>query len=248
MVPDKGAAPVAEWTATEANQSDVLGNTTSDKPAETTNQARSTDPGFQNWQSGRRSDSGSFDDWPQRIATAWQQTVHGIIETGKLLCAAQKLMSIAENPALANASHETHLPASWTTLYELSRHPARLVAEKIADGTITPRLERADVRRKVLGIEEPKRKPTDRGIQALRRERDALKAHIADLEAARDLPPASSNDGNSVADRLIREAAALAIEPLTEDQKLDALVAVCRAAGFAPSRVVEHESTRARTD
>ena len=262
------AAPVAEWTATEANQSDVLGNTTSDKPAETTNQARSTNIGFQNWQSGRRSDSGSFDDWPQRIATAWQQTVHGIIETGKLLIeakvclghgrfsdmirdqlpflprAAQKLMSIAENPALANASHETHLPASWTTLYELSRHPARLVAEKIADGTITPRLERADVRRKVLGIEEPKRKPTDRGIQALRRERDALKAHIADLEAARDLPPASSNDGNSVADRLIREAAALAIEPLTEDQKLDALVAVCRAAGFAPSRVVDHESTR----
>src|SRR5215831_11535828 len=119
----------ASWRY-RAPSSFELPTMSSDKPAETTNQARSTDPGFQNWQSGRRSDSGSFDDWPQRIATAWQQTVHGIIETGKLLIeakvclghgrfsdmirdqlpflprAAQKLMSIAENPALANSSHE----------------------------------------------------------------------------------------------------------------------------------------------
>jgi hypothetical protein len=66
-----------------------------------------------------------------------------------------------------------------------------LVGEKLADGSITPRLERAEVRR-VLGLEGPKPPRTQQpapGMQGLRQERDALKAHIADLEAARELPP-----------------------------------------------------------
>lgn len=34
---------------------------------------------------------------------------------------AQRLMQIASNPALANATHVSLLPPSWGTLYELSR-------------------------------------------------------------------------------------------------------------------------------
>jgi hypothetical protein len=33
---------------------------------------------------------------------------------------AQRLMKIAEHPVLTNTTHESHLPTSWTTLYELS--------------------------------------------------------------------------------------------------------------------------------
>jgi hypothetical protein len=69
---------------------------------------------------------------------------------------------------------------------------APLLEAKIADGTITPRLRRDDVRRKVLGTECPPR-TTINSVQKMRQERDDLKAtvidqqqHIAELEAARD--------------------------------------------------------------
>jgi hypothetical protein len=160
MVLDKGA----EWMATEADQ------TTSDKPTKQIKQP-AVEPEIL-----------APGNWPQRIAAAWQQTVHAIIETGKLLNeakhvldhgefgdmirdqlpfgprTAQRLMNIAEHPVLANATHASHLPASWMTLYELSRLPALLVDGKLADGTITPRLERADIQRKVLGQEVPPRR------------------------------------------------------------------------------------------
>jgi hypothetical protein len=71
-----------------------------------------------------------------------------------------------------------------------------------------------------------------------------LKAHISELEAARDLPEDGVDDPAIMSPT---EASAIfveAIKSLPEDEKLDVLVAVCRAAGFAPSRVVDHESTR----
>jgi len=81
------------------------------------------------------------------------------------------------------------------TLYELSKLPVDLLTARIADHTIDPKLERRDIRRKVQGIEDPPR-ATLNSVQVLRQERDALKAtvigqqqHIAELEAARELPP-----------------------------------------------------------
>jgi hypothetical protein len=83
----------------------------------------------------------------QRITAAWQNTVHNIIQTGRLLIeakddigyggfqemiraelpfgpnTAQRLMQIAENPVLSNAAHVPLLPASWGTLYELAKLP-----------------------------------------------------------------------------------------------------------------------------
>jgi hypothetical protein len=44
---------------------------------------------------------------------------------------AQRLMKISEHPVLTNTTHESHLPTSWTTLYELSKaSPALLEAKK----------------------------------------------------------------------------------------------------------------------
>src|SRR5262249_25371274 len=121
-------------------------------------------------ESKQQQQSLSFGEWPKRISIVWlrtaEQAVTGFIEVGELLNEAKadlghgnfitmiknelpfsrftafKLMAIAKNPALANVSHGQHLPPSWTTLYELSKLSADLVAAKIADGTITPKLER----------------------------------------------------------------------------------------------------------
>lgn len=81
----------------------------------------------------------------------WRSTIQGIIKTGQDLCTAkaeldhgewgeltgraegsegllpfgdrtaQRLMEIASNPNILNATHASHLPASWYTLYELTK-------------------------------------------------------------------------------------------------------------------------------
>jgi hypothetical protein len=106
----------------------------------------------------------------KRINAAWQKGVESIIETGqrlieakdelehgsfesmvqlKLLFApstARALMAIAKHPVLSNRQHAGVLPPAWGTLAELARLPADLLASKIKDGTITPKLERKNVR------------------------------------------------------------------------------------------------------
>lgn len=57
---------------------------------------------------------------------------------------AQKFMSIARNEALTNASPGTHLPASWTTLYELSRMPVEDLQRAIGDGQVTSDMSRKE--------------------------------------------------------------------------------------------------------
>jgi hypothetical protein len=119
----------------------------------------------------------------QRITAAWQNTVHNIIETGRLLIeakddigyggfqemiraelpfgpnTAQRLMQIAEDPVLSNAAHAPLLPASWMTLYELTKLPKRGVDLEvlIEERAIHPKLERKDVRALL-----PPRKPEQR--------------------------------------------------------------------------------------
>ena len=99
---------------------------------------------------------------------------------------AQRLMKIAEHPVLTNTTHESHLPTSWTTLYELSKASPALLEAKISTGTITPRLERSQVARKIFGkIPKAAQHTLDR-VKQLRGELDAAQAYIAELEAARD--------------------------------------------------------------
>jgi Protein of unknown function (DUF3102) len=119
----------------------------------------------------------------RRITAAWQNTVHNIIETGRLLIeakddighggfqemirtelpfgpnTAQRLIQIAENPVLSNAAHVPLLPASWGTLYELAKLPKHGVDLEvlIEERAIHPKLERKDVRAFL-----PSRKPEQR--------------------------------------------------------------------------------------
>jgi hypothetical protein len=119
----------------------------------------------------------------RRITAACQNTVHNIIETGRLLIeakddigyggfqemiraelpfgpnTAQRLMQIAENPVLSNAAHVPLLPASWGTLYELAKLPKHGVDLEvlIEERAIHPKMERKDVRAFL-----PSRKPEQR--------------------------------------------------------------------------------------
>jgi hypothetical protein len=107
--------------------------------------------------------------WAELITEAWQKSVVAIIETGSLLAeakaalphgkflqmverdlpfearTAQMLMAIAANPWIAN--HGTHLPASWRTLYELSRVEPALLDEALRSGAIKPDMKRREIKR-----------------------------------------------------------------------------------------------------
>ncbi len=63
---------------------------------------------------------------------------------------AQRFMAIAGHPVLSDATHASHLPASWTTLHELSRLEPALLAAAIDAGTVTPKLDRKAARQLVV--------------------------------------------------------------------------------------------------
>jgi len=103
--------------------------------------------------------------WAARITECWRSSVEGIIRTGRLLieakadlahgefgsmCAselpftqrtAQMLMAIAADPRLANAKFISYLPASWGTLYELT---------KLSDDEFTNAIEQRVIRPDML--------------------------------------------------------------------------------------------------
>jgi hypothetical protein len=103
----------------------------------------------------------TVDEWAKVIADDLNRAVEGIIAAGRHLKeakaevehgewlpllerlkigerAAQMLMRIAENEALANPNHWFGLPTSWRTLSELARLPPDILQARITDGTITP--------------------------------------------------------------------------------------------------------------
>ncbi len=124
----------------------------------------------------------AVDGWATRILAAWQKTVSNIVETGQALIdakadldhgaflkmvegrlpfqrrTAERLMTIASHSVLSNASHASHLPASWMTLAELARLDASTVERLIESGEINPRLERKGVAR-LLPPPKPKAIP-----------------------------------------------------------------------------------------
>ena len=109
--------------------------------------------------------------WAERIRARWQDSVEAILDVGRLLCeakaelphgefetmieidlpfgprSAQMLMAIAQAPLLSNAKHVSLLPASWGTLYELTRVPEETLGDWFREGRITPNLERGEVSR-----------------------------------------------------------------------------------------------------
>ena len=112
---------------------------------------------------------GSTGAWADRITDCWRQSVEAIIDTGRLLSeaksalghgtfskliheelpfsarTAQRLMAIASDPRLTDATHVSLLPPHWGTLYELTRLDDGQFAHRIADGTIRPDMDRKDI-------------------------------------------------------------------------------------------------------
>jgi hypothetical protein len=125
--------------------------------------------------------------WAERITNAYGDSVSAIIEVGRQLVVARRecgdggwgeltgrttgktllpfgdrtahrLKAIAENPALSNVTHGSHLPASWRTLAVLASLDPDDIEAAIADGTIHPEMERKDAEALKAGI-EAQRKP-----------------------------------------------------------------------------------------
>jgi len=107
--------------------------------------------------------------WAKAIRSQWQQSVECIIEVGRLLeqskttlphgqfeqmveedlpfgaRAARMLMTIARHPTLTKRKHASVLPASWYTLYEMTRLPERDLGVALASGELGPETKRRDV-------------------------------------------------------------------------------------------------------
>lgn len=108
-------------------------------------------------------------DWAARISATWRQSVEAVIETGRLIAqaktalphgeflimvdtelpfgarTAQRLMQIAADTRLSNATHVSHLPASWGTLYEITKLDDDEFDRGIEDGTIRPDMARREL-------------------------------------------------------------------------------------------------------
>lgn len=106
------------------------------------------------------------DEWAAVIRADLRRSVGGVIDAGRHLSDAKRqiahgeweswlrsefgisqptaarLMIVARHSAISNHAHGHALPSSWRTLYELSQLDAPLLEMAIADGEVTPALER----------------------------------------------------------------------------------------------------------
>jgi Protein of unknown function (DUF3102) len=166
----------------------------------------------------RRQDPDSWQYWAALITGTWQSSVANIIETGKQLNeakarltrdefgeliqkflpfkrrTAQRLMKLARNPVLSNASHVTLLPAHYATLAALDTldlPPTELTA-KINNGTINARMERKDVAK--LKPPNPNAAPRKSAVADLKQANIEQARLILDLQS--DLAHAKRNDGS----------------------------------------------------
>ena len=109
-------------------------------------------------------------EWAARICATWRDSVHAILQVGKLLGEAKdalglkpwekmceddlpfsantayRLIAIASDPKLF--AHVQILPPNWGTMYELTKLTDDQFADMASDGTINPEMERRDVRLK----------------------------------------------------------------------------------------------------
>jgi len=110
------------------------------------------------------------EDWADLIFAQHAKSVESILETGRLLLkaksdlvhgewgrlfedhllpfgidAAQRFMTIASHPLLSNTEHVRSLPASWGTLYQLTRVPEPMLKQALHDGVITSDMPRKAV-------------------------------------------------------------------------------------------------------
>lgn len=102
-------------------------------------------------------------EWALAIRARWQDSVHSIIDVGRMLIEAKAalphgdfgpmhddlpwgdrtsrmLMETAQHPVISNRKYTSDLPAAWYTLYLLSRLPPNLLEKYIESHVIHPGL------------------------------------------------------------------------------------------------------------
>lgn len=88
---------------------------------------------------------------------------------------AQKLVKLAGHETIANASHDSHLPADLNTIYELSLMTAPALTQAIEEGRVTPQTTREEAKalRKESAVDSPStpREPREKPKKS---ERDTL--------------------------------------------------------------------------
>ena len=108
-------------------------------------------------------------EYADRIRTAWSKTIEGILEVGQALIeakvelrhgrfehlvkewcpfgarSAQSLMAIARHEVISNTKYVSHLPASWGTLYDLSKFKPRELNYVLQHHWLKPDIPRKDV-------------------------------------------------------------------------------------------------------
>ena len=123
--------------------------------------------------------------WAMRINACWQASVKAIIEVGRLLSeakqalahgefgamidselpfsarTAQMLMAIAADFRLTNTKHVSYLPASWGTLYELTKLTDEQFEKGIAEKIIRPDMERREVINGARSLMGSRQEPDD---------------------------------------------------------------------------------------
>jgi hypothetical protein len=188
-------------------------------------------------------------DWKHfdaRLAELRKHDVETIIERGRILAEAhdelergsyeatvkrhfdlsyaRKLRIIAAHPVVSNRAHVHALPPSVFVLYELTKLPAALLRDKLADGSINPKLERKEVARwrkgdVVVDGRAVERKPS------LAEQLKAARAQIATLEAK------LKGSGGSLFDLKLDSAEAIgkALADNMSEQRFDAAVKAAKA-------------------
>jgi hypothetical protein len=126
-------------------------------------------------------------EWAKRIGAAWQKSLDGIFEAGRLLIdakadlthggftpmiesdlpfgerTAQMLMKIASDPRIADPKHASLLPPHWATLHALTLLPDAEFKRAIEQKIINPEMARKD-----LDLLKPKKIPvTEKSYGAL---------------------------------------------------------------------------------
>lgn len=107
--------------------------------------------------------------WALRISARWRASINSFIETGQLLLDAkaalphgdftammegslpfsvntgQRLMAIARDERISNLARAQLLPASWTTIYEISKLTTEQIDDAVEKKIIRPEVERSEI-------------------------------------------------------------------------------------------------------
>jgi hypothetical protein len=215
----------------------------------------------------------SSEEYVQAIRSAYQKGLEAILEVGRLLSeakqqlpygsweamvandlpfdkrTAERLMALARHPVISNPAHAPLLPPHWMTLSDLARLDKKLgngtLEAKLKDGTITPATQRKDVAALLQGADPPPKATRETKLQKASRTVQELRAHVDELEAARELPSEDVDDELTQLRAKVVELRRINLALEAENEELKTELTLLR--GETPSEGNEHSQSIAAT-